>query len=115
MHRQRRYALDRGTGGDERHPDPLAPHLFGRRGGGVAQVGVVGQQHHLARVGAPYGLDELAARGWLTRACEYGGGAGLRVQPGQALARHHGDDGALDPLPRVRPAPGRARPRRRSG
>ncbi|CAM5237723.1 hypothetical protein SVIOM74S_09329 [Streptomyces violarus] len=43
-------------------------------------------------------MHELAARRWLPGACEHGGRAGLGVQPGQALAGHHGHDGTLGAL-----------------
>ena len=100
-----------GISGD---PDALRAGLFGGGGRGVAQVGVVRQQHHLARVGAADGLDEFAAGGRLPGAGEHGGRAGLGVQPGQPLAGHHGHDGPLA-APRRRSPRRRAPRRRRSG
>ncbi|GAA3217452.1 hypothetical protein GCM10020256_20540 [Streptomyces thermocoprophilus] len=98
VHGERGDALHRGTGRDEGDPDALGTGLLGRRGGRVPQLGVVGQQHDLARVGASYGLHQLPSGGRLPGASEDGGGARLAVQRGQALAGHHGHDGPLDAL-----------------
>ena len=74
---------------------PSVAGLLGGGGRGVAQLGVVGQQHHLAGVRAADGVDQLAAGGRLAGAGDHGGGAGLGAQPGEAVAGDHGDDGAL--------------------
>src|SRR5690606_22217447 len=84
---------DGGAGRDEGDPQALGAGLVGRRGGGVAQVGVVGQQDDLAGPGTACGLHELPARGRLPGAGEHRGRARLGVQPGQALARDDGHDG----------------------
>jgi hypothetical protein len=99
VHGERGDPLDRGARRDQRDPDALGAGLLGGSGGGVPQVGVIGQQHDLTRVCPPYGRDQLPAGGRLPGAREHGGRAGLAVEPRQTLARHHGDDGPLGALP----------------
>ena len=102
VHGERRDALDRGAGGDQGDADALGAGLLGRRGGRVPQLGVVGQQHHLARVGPPDRLDQLSARRAAPpgRASD-GGRAGLArtARPARRRGRR--------PRPRAAPAPER--------
>ncbi len=100
VHGERGDALHRGAGRDQGHADALGAGLLGGRRGRVAQFGVVGQQHHLARVGPSYGLHQLPAGERLPGAREDSGRAGLGVQPRQALPGHDGDDGPLGALAR---------------
>ncbi len=86
-------ALDRGAGGDQGDADAFGAGLFGGGRGGVPQVGVVGQQHHLAGVCLADGLDQFAAGGRFAGAYGDGGGARLGAQSGEPGTGDDGDDG----------------------
>ena len=92
----RRQPLHLRLAGD--HLDPAAALLLGGAGRDLRdahRVGVVGQQHHLARAARVDRLEELSGRGPPSRPAVDDDGAGLLEQRGQAGTGRHGHHRAL--------------------